>query len=82
MIIDDHALNDREMPKEWPRIRSIVLKEMRTCTTFHDVICCADALFHARLLARGVAREMERFDTTQAEACGAPNAEDQPDETD
>ena len=53
------SMHDNQMPKGWHLIKTVLLEEMKTAKSFHLCILCADALFHARLLGRQVARNTE-----------------------
>ncbi len=51
-------IHDKQMPRGWHTIKSVLLKEIRTAANFH--LCCeaASALFHARLIGESIAKEV------------------------
>ena len=52
---------EQHMPAEWYSIKMVCLTEMARAENFHLCALAADALFHARLLGEGVARECPRM---------------------
>ena len=51
------SIHDKQMPKGWHTIKSVLLKEIHMAANFH--LCCeaASALFHARLIGESIAEE-------------------------
>jgi hypothetical protein len=43
--------HDEAMPDGWHLIKEVLLTEMSTAATFEQCLLCADALYHARILA-------------------------------
>lgn len=70
----DRTVHDSQMPDGWHTIKSVLLNELRTAANFH--LCCraAGALFHARLIGEGIARESGMF---AQECVGAVRPEQQ-----
>lgn len=62
------SLHDKEMPKGWHTIKSVLLKEIHTAANFH--LCClaVDALFHARLIGEGISKESEKWEEAPAKS--------------
>jgi len=50
------SVHDSFMPKGWHLIKSVLIKEMVTASSFHVCNQIADALFHARLVGEGVVK--------------------------
>lgn len=72
--------HDSRMPKGWHTIKTVLLKEMASAETFYLCELAADALFHARLLGEGCARDIAHFSTGQSER-KQPTAPDTRDDT-
>lgn len=53
----ERSVHDNKMPQGWHTIKSVLLKEIKTAANFHLCMEAADALFHARLIGEGIARE-------------------------
>ena len=69
-------IHDKKMPEGWHTIKSVLLTEICTAANFHLCNRAADALFHARLIGEGIAREMHGLDSDgccAVEACDPQN---------
>ena len=64
-------IHDKQMPHGWHTIKSVLLTELRTAGNFHLCKQAADALFHARLIGEGIAKEMgTQLENGQIFGCG------------
>lgn len=76
MDFREGLVHDRDMPKGYHLIKNVLLDEIATAQNFY--LCCkaADALFHARLLAKGVAEETARFNEQNQLGSCQPESEE------
>lgn len=63
---ESRPMHDDHMPQGWHLIKSVLLKELKTASSFHLCHEAAQALFHARLIGESISREASVYGGQQA----------------